>query len=113
MNEFFRDMLPPIHIYTKNVGRFIHTGLARLLGDDYVAEAVRLAAVEGLAECLIGRQKYRLCRHNKCPVYETRLCQCYVAFPPDDYSKCKFPELLGWLELDRLLPPNANLNFFR
>ena len=122
-DDFFRDMLPPIHVYTKNVGKFSRTGLALQLGDEYVTDAVRLAAMAGIADSLVGRfmrmptghgaSEGQLCHHTGCPLNNMPpLCQSYVAFPPDDYRKCKFPEFLKWLGLDRFLPPDATARLF-
>jgi len=112
--DFFVDMLPPAHIYTDNVRRVLRTGLARRLGDeylgeDYVVSMVRMAAIVGLAERLFGIDDQGAlynemsCPYKACPIYKTRLCHRYFAYPDDDFRKCKFPDILKALKLESLL----------
>jgi hypothetical protein len=113
--DFFADMLPPAHIYTDNVRRVLRTGLARRLeedyvGEDYVVSMVRMAAIVGLAERLFGIDDQggalyneMSCPYTACPIYKTRLCHRYFAYPDDDFRKCEFPDILKALKLESLL----------
>lgn len=102
IGDFLTDMSPPLHIYSGRAGLLM--GLGQRLGKDYGIIIHHLTAIVGLtARLVFDTCSQMLCLHQNCPVYKTNLCQRYLAFPLDDYKKCKFPELLEGIKLGRLL----------
>lgn len=102
IGDFITDMSPPLHIYSGRAGLLM--GLGQRLGKNYGIIIHHLTAIVGLAARLVfDARSQMLCPHQNCPIYETNLCQGYLAFPLDDYKKCKFPELIEGIKLGRLL----------
>lgn len=102
VSDFLFDVSPPLHVYSGRAGLLM--GLGQRLGKDYGIIIHHLTAIVGLAARLVfDARSQMLCPHQNCPVYKTNLCQGYLAFPLDDYKKCKFPELLEGIKLGRLL----------
>jgi hypothetical protein len=102
ISSFLSDMYPPVHVYSGRTALLM--GLGQQLGKDYSIIIHHLTAIVGLASRLVfDTRSQMLCPHHNCPIYKTSLCQGYLAFPLDDYEKCKFPELLEGIELGKLL----------
>ncbi len=102
ISDFLSDISPPLHVYSGRAGLLM--GLGQKLGKDYAIVIHHLTALVSLVALLVfGIRQEMLCPHQECPVYKTNLCQRYLAFPLDDYKKCKFPELLDGVRLGNLL----------
>lgn len=102
VSEFLSNMYPPVHVYSGRTALLM--GLGQRLGKDYSIIIHHLTAIVGLASRLVfDSRSQMLCPHHNCPVYQTNLCQGYLAFPLDDYENCKFPELLEGIKLGKLL----------
>lgn len=102
VSEFIEDISPPLHFYSGRRGLLM--GMGQKLGKDYGIIIHHLTAIVSIvARIVFDIRQEMLCPHKQCPVYKTNLCQRYLAFPLDDYKKCKFPELLEGIKLGRLL----------
>jgi hypothetical protein len=102
ISDFLSDMYPPVQVYSGRTAWLM--GLGQHLGKDYSIIIHHLTALVGLSSRLVfDTRSQMLCPHHNCPIYKTNLCQGYLAFPLDEYEKCKFPELLESIKLGKLL----------
>ncbi|MCA9952187.1 MAG: hypothetical protein KDE48_21195 [Anaerolineales bacterium] len=102
IGDFLLEISPPLNVYSDRAG--VLMGLGQQLGKDYGIIIHHMTALVSLvARLVFNIHQEMICPHQLCPVYQTNLCQRYLAFPLDDYRNCKFPELLDGVQLGNLL----------